>query len=137
MSGEPEQEYFADGIVETAAERRRSQRIRAPPDRLGRYVSHLPNDDTGPRKATIEPTLSRPKTSRQSVIRPRRPIAAAKNAVTSKWGNTQLQLISSLKTLMTNQFLVYQLQKGRDRRNRDGAGCGGYVHTAAIRETPH
>src|SRR5215467_3745488 len=61
------------------------------------------------RKATIEPTPSRPKTSRQSDIRPRRPIAAAKNAVISKWDNTQLQLISSLKTLMANQFLVYQL----------------------------
>src|SRR5215469_5941939 len=70
------------------------------------------------RKATIEPTPSRPKTSRQSDIRPRRPIAAAKNAVISKWDNTQLQLISSLKTLMANQFLVYQLDWRRTRRLR-------------------
>jgi hypothetical protein len=67
------------------------------------------------RKATIEPTPSRPKTSKQSDIRPRRPIAAAKNAVISKWGNTQLQLISSLKTLIANQFLVYQLDWRRTR----------------------
>jgi hypothetical protein len=66
------------------------------------------------RKATIEPTPGRPKTSRQSDIRPRKPIAAAKNAVTSKWGNTQLRLISSLKILMGTHFLVYQL----DRRAR-------------------
>src|SRR5262249_33462337 len=36
------------------------------------------------RKAMIEPTPSRPKTSRQNDIRPRSPIAAVRNAVTSK-----------------------------------------------------
>src|SRR6516165_3450723 len=70
------------------------------------------------RKATIEPTPRRPKKSKQSDIRPRRPIAAAKNAVTSKWGNTQLQLISSLKTLTADHFLVYELNWRSDPQCR-------------------
>jgi hypothetical protein len=45
------------------------------------------------RKATFEPTPSRPKISRQTDIRPRRPITAVKNPASSKWAKTVLQLL--------------------------------------------